>query len=150
MNEHICALTGHRDLPDCFDRERLRRALEERCREGYNVFLCGMAMGFDLTALEYLCALKKQFDIRLVACIPFPRQSDRYPAAEKGRYERLLRECDERVVLAERYSRVCYFVRDRYMVDRADGVLAYCTRETGGTAYTLRYARLTGKRVYLI
>ena len=33
------------------------------------------------------------------------------------------------------------------MVDNADIVIAYCTRNSGGTAYTLGYAKEKGKEI---
>ena len=36
------------------------------------------------------------------------------------------------------------FARNRYMVDRADRVLAYLTAPQGGTYYTVRYAEKKG------
>ena len=37
--------------------------------------------------------------------------------------------------------------RDRYLVDDSSVCLAYLTRATGGTAYTVNYARRRGLRI---
>ena len=69
-----CALTGHRDLPDAFDKNALYDALEALIRRGCDRFLCGMARGFDLAALACLADLKQRYRITLVACVPYAGQ----------------------------------------------------------------------------
>ncbi len=139
-----CALTGHRELPPGFATDVLYDTLEELIREGYDKFLCGMAQGFDLTALDCLAALKQKYRLSLEACIPFEGQANKFPQDEKLKYRDLLELCDQKTVLYSEYRRGCFLIRDRYMVDRADLVLAYCTKETGGTAYTVGYAQKKG------
>ena len=136
-----CALTGHRDLPSAFCKNALYDELETLIREGYDRFLCGMAAGFDLAALECLVDLREKYKIALVACVPYRSQARGFSEQEKQRYVRLLEACDEQYILSEKYEAGCLLARNRYMVDRADLLLAYCTRETGGAAYTVRYAQ---------
>lgn len=140
----VCALTGHRDLPADFDVGALSDKLEQLIGRGCRRFLCGMAMGFDLTALACLVQLRDSFPLTLVACVPFLGQERGFPEEERQRYRRLMAQCDEKVILRGRYAPDCLLARDRYMVDRADVLLAYCTRRTGGTAYTVRYALSCG------
>lgn len=136
-----CALTGHRVLPSFFDEEKLAEFFERLVRAGYDVFYCGMAEGFDLAALECLARLKGKYPLHLVACIPYRGQEMGFCERDRRKYRRLIRACDETVVLSERYYAGCFFARNRYMVDKADLLAAFCSRETGGTAYTVRYAQ---------
>ena len=119
-----CALTGHRALPPDFDRNGLYDGLEELIRAGYNRFLCGMAMGFDLLALDCLVALKGKYRIRLEACVPFDGQENSFSIEEKRRYRELIQWCSVVRVLYPAYQNGCYLSRDRYMVDRADILFA--------------------------
>lgn len=135
-----CALTGHRELPPDFDKNRLYDKLEELIKDGCDTFLCGMAQGFDLAALDCLADLKRKYKFYVEACVPFEGQETGYPFSEKWKYRTLVDWCDRKTVLFERYQNGCYLVRDRYMVDCADVLLAYCTKKTGGTAYTMKYA----------
>lgn len=139
-----CALTGHRVLGENFSPAKLRRALESLLKDGTDIFYCGMAMGFDITAGEVLVRLRKKYPFRLVACIPCADQARHFPSAWRRRYGALLSACDERVVLLPAYEKGCMFARNRYMVDRADRVLAYLTAPQGGTYYTVRYAEKKG------
>ena len=54
---------------------------------------------------------------------------------------------DKVVRVSEHPSREAYLERDRHLVDGSSICLAYCTRDTGGTAYTVRYARKQGLEV---
>ncbi len=146
----VCALTGHRDLPENFDRNALHDALGALIDSGADTFLCGMATGFDLEALAMLVEYKQRKRIFLRACIPYEGQEARFGAAEKKKYRELLAWCDEKTVLFPSFRNGCYLARDRYMVDRCDVVLAYCTKETGGTAYTVNYAKQKGVEVIFL
>lgn len=150
MNGLCCALTGHRDLPENFDVNKVYDALETLIREGYTSFLCGMARGFDLLALQCLADLKQRYHVRIEACIPYAGHGNGLPPEERKKHHELLTWCDEHTVLAPAYYNGCMLARDRYMVDKCDVVLAYCTRDMGGTAYTVKYARTKGKEVRLI
>lgn len=142
-----CALTGHRDLPADFDVNQLYDLLETVVREGYDTFYCGMARGFDLLALDCLVALAAKYRLHLIACIPYEGQENGFSYEMRKRYLRLLEWCDEKIVLSPTYRFGCYHARDRYMVDHTDLVIAYCTRDSGGTAYTLAYAKKQGKEI---
>ncbi len=142
-----CALTGHRDLPRDFDKSALFAALEKLLREGFCVFYCGMARGFDLLALSYLVERKAAYHARVEAFIPHMQQAEYYGEKDREMYERLLKQCEVVHLVAPVYFKGCELFRDRMMVDRADLVFAYLTQETGGTAYTVNYARSQGVEV---
>lgn len=46
------------------------------------------------------------------------------------------------------YCRGVYMIRNRALVDGAQYCIAYCTKPTGGTAWTVRYARQKGLQIY--
>lgn len=146
----VCTVTGHRVLSSDFSKEELRAALRALAAVGVRTFLCGMALGFDLLCAEEVLLLREELPVRLVACIPCADQAARYPKSARERYERILDRCDERAVLHECYCDGCMFERNRYMVDRADLLLAYYTGRRGGTKYTVGYAEKRGIPVYLI
>ena len=139
-----CALTGHRDLPSDFNINALYDALEALILAGYDRFLCGMARGFDLTALRCLADLRMKYRITLVACIPCIGQANSFPEKDKKLYQSLIGVCAERVILGAKNDAACYLERNRYMVDKADLLFAYLTQTRSGTAYTVRYAEKKG------
>lgn len=142
-----CALTGHRKILPDFDKNGLYDRLEELIKEGCDTFFCGMAEGFDLIALECLKDLKSKYHIYIEACIPYEGQELHFPPAERKKYRELLLWCDRRTVLFPSYRNGCFLIRNRYMVDCADFLLAYCKKTSGGSAYTVNYAKDQGKEV---
>ncbi len=146
----ICALTGHRELPPSFSENVLFDALEEVIQAGCTCFRCGMARGFDLLALSCLVRLRQKYVFSIEACIPYTGHWRSFSAEERKQYRLLLSWCERRTVLFPAYTRGCFLARDRYMVEGADLLLAYCTKERGGAAYTVEYAKRAGVPVKYI
>ena len=142
-----CALTGHRELRRDFSEDLLEKQLEELIENGTDTFYCGMAMGFDLMCAKILLRSKERYTVKLIACIPHPKQSERFSPYWKRLYDECVAKANERVVVCREFSNSCMQKRNRYMVDHADFVFAYLYSETGGTASTVRYARQKGKPV---
>lgn len=141
------AFTGHRTYDG-----RADAALRERVRSlykgGVRTFLSGMAMGFDLSAADAVLHLRGECPgMRLVAVMPFEGQQQRFPAAERSRFERVLAAADDRVVLAASYHRGVYSLRNDYLVDHAAALLAWYDGSPGGTCYTVRRALRMGRHV---
>ncbi|MBQ2740896.1 MAG: DUF1273 family protein [Clostridia bacterium] len=134
-----CAITGHRDLPKNLSREKLKADLRALIQAGVQCFYNGLAVGFDLLTAELLIELRLEFpDLHLCGCIPFHGQDRYYSAEDKRRYYKVLEECDDVVVFCSEYQRGCYFIRNDYMVEKADLLFAYCLSKSGGAAYTVR------------
>ncbi|MBQ8295786.1 MAG: DUF1273 family protein [Clostridia bacterium] len=148
-----CAFTGHRTLEEGITKERVINAVEQLIQLGAKTFYNGVAMGFDLLAAEAVIALKGRYsDIKLVVCIPCYGQEKNFSAEDKQRYVDIVKAADEQVMMSAYYYRGCMQVRDRYMVDRADVVLAYCIKSTGGAAFTVGYCkkRYPDKPIYYL
>lgn len=141
-----CTFTGHRQLND-LDYALMDRVILNLVKNGCNRFFCGMAKGFDLAAAESLIEIKRDYPAEIVACIPCERQSDGYTAADRARYDRILKNCSEIIVLSDNYYNGCMQVRDRFMVDNSDVVLCYLRKKSGGTYYTVNYASKLGKKI---
>ncbi len=137
--EKICVFTGHRGLESDFSEKLVKKAIKEALNEGYYTFLNGMAVGFDMRAAEILLSFKKKYpQIKLIACIPCENQEKYFSLTDKARYYHLLEKVDEKIILSDHYFTGCMQARDRYMVKRATMMIAYCHKDTGGTAYTVK------------
>lgn len=137
-----CAITGHRDLPDNFNKNALYESLEQLINDGCDTFLCGMAEGFDLLCLECLISLRQKYRIFTEACIPYAGRELRFnDPNDKALFNDLLPACDKKTVVCDKYFNGVFLLRDRYMVDHCDMVFAYCKKESGGTFYTVTYAK---------
>ena len=135
----ICVFTGHRELPSEFSKRALKDEVKKLILAGVDTFLCGMAIGFDLLAAETILSLKKKYpNVKLTACIPCLGQEKYFSKADQKRYVSAVKKADEKVILSDSYYRGCMQVRDKYMAERGDIMLAYCTKKEGGAAYTVR------------
>lgn len=144
----VCAFTGHRNLKDTdFDELLLERVVENLVKNGTKRFLCGMAVGFDLKAAQTVIALKRRYDIELVACLPCENQAERYSEENKRLYESILEKCDETVILEKEYKSGCMHKRDRYLVDNCDILVSFLRKSSGGTYYTVNYAKKSDKKI---
>lgn len=145
--DHICCVTGHRDIPSDqvpFVKEALREEILEAVQNGYTHFISGFAAGTDLLFAEIVAELKVRYPITLEAAIPYPGRMN----TPDQTFQRLIRSCDIVKIHASQYSKQCYMVRNRYMVDSSARIIAvYDDRKTGGTAATIRYAYAAGRVV---
>lgn len=138
--EHTCCVTGHRDIRADkiqYVQTQLRQELLQAIQSGYTHFISGFAAGVDLIFAGIVAGLKREYPITLEAAIPYPVRMDT-PDKE---FQCLLKECDSVKVHTDRYSKSCYMVRNRDMVDCSALVIAvHDGRKSGGTAATIRYA----------
>ena len=154
MRAQTCCFTGHRDIPQD-EKQEIKRQLERILRsligKGIRYFGSGGARGFDLMAADVVLQLKKEFPhIRLIMVLPCRDQTRGWKGEDIRHYERILTQADKVVYLQEKYSPGCMQKRNRHLVNHSSVCVAYCTRNTGGTAYTLRYACKKGVRIVLL
>lgn len=134
-----CVFTGHRILEDDFSKKRLKIVVQAAIEQGVDTFYNGVAMGFDLIAAEIVLSLKKKYShVKLIACIPCYNQEKNFSEKDKKRYAAVLKKADEKVLLSEEYYKGCMQARDKYMAERAELMIAYCKKATGGAAYTVK------------
>ena len=157
--ENSCCFTGYR--PDKFDFEfdkndpqyieftsRLVSAVSTKISEGCTTFYTGMAKGFDIEAAEYIELIKRRNkQLKLIAVIPYKNFENGWDEYWQTRYRNLLSQCDETVILYDKYERWVFHERNRYMVDRCRYVITYFDGKSGGTANTVKYALKNGRDV---
>lgn len=141
MNKaHTCCVTGHRDIPadkTQYVQMQLRQELLQAIQSGYTHFISGFAAGVDLIFAGIVADLKREYPITLEAAIPYPGRMNTPDEV----FQCLLKECDIVKVHTDRYSKSCYMVRNRYMIDCSALVIAvHDGRKSGGTAATIKYA----------
>ena len=138
--EHTCCVTGHRDISVDkihYVQMQIRQELLRAIQSGYTHFISGFAAGVDMIFAGIVADLKSEYPITLEAAIPYPGRMDTPDKA----FQRLLKECDTVIVHTDRYSKGCYMVRNRYMIDCSALVIAvHDGRKSGGTAATIKYA----------
>lgn len=106
--------------------------------------ISGMALGFDLALARYAVA----HGIPWTAAIPFAGQERLWPEDSQRLWRDLCALASHvQIVSPGGYSPAKMQARNRWMVDRADQVLALWDGTAGGTANAVSYARLRNKPV---
>ena len=86
----------------------------------------------------------------MIAAIPYANQTAKWNDEWKARYNDILEQADEKILLQEEYTRGCLHARNRYMVDNSSFMIAVYNGEEGGTKYTIDYATKKGLRIKII
>lgn len=148
MKERTACFTGHRTIPFLQRRKiekRTEEALIEAIKQGYRFFGAGGALGFDTLAAQTVLRLKKTYpQIKLILVLPCLSQTRGWRPEDIAEYERIKAAADKVVYTSQEYTRDCMFKRNRHLVDNSSLCIAYLTENTGGTAYTVDYARSKG------
>ena len=150
MPTQTCCVTGHRVIPaEQLERVEfeLRGLIRQAIGAGHDTFISGFAEGADLAFARLVLELQAEYPVRLKAAIPYARRL-KCPDPE---FQSLLAKCSDIHIVSEEYAPGCFFTRNRFMVDRADTVIAvYDGRKRGGTYQTICYAKEAGKQISFV
>ena len=146
LKNRTCSFTGHRELGESFDRENLKEKIRQIIKKGYDVFLNGMAIGFDSECMEALLALKDEGeDITRGGADPRAERPESRSPGSPERYEYNLSRADYIVKDDRTYFKNCMLLRNNFLVDNSSLLLAYYDgRKKGGTYYTVNRAKKKG------
>ena len=146
---HRCCFTGHR--PDKMElgkneiKPLLEKAIDEAIADGYVTFITGMAMGTDIWAAEIVLERKKMNkDLHLICALPHPNFESRRSMTEKMKFNKILKNADLVKEINDHYFTGCYQVRNEWMVDRSNLVVAVFNGQKSGTKNTVDYGLMYG------
>lgn len=106
--------------------------------------ISGMAQGVDWDFVE----VSIELGIPFIAAVPFAGQEDRWPLAARQRYRALLRQAYEVYVISEGgYSRDAMMVRNAWVVEHINELVAVWNGTEGGTSNTVHYALRIGRDI---
>lgn len=150
-NKTVC-FTGHRKIPPEDFKEisrRLETTLIQLIEKGYMYFGTGGALGFDTLAAQTVLKLKTAYPhIRLILVLPCENQAEHWKKEDKIIYEDIKARADKVVYTSKNYFKGCMHKRNRHLVDNSSICISYLTKETGGTSYTVNYAKEKKLTVY--
>lgn len=146
--QQTCCFTGHREIPTSLY-PAITRALEETLRglirQGVLYYGAGGALGFDTLAARTVLRLREEIpQIRLILVLPCPQQEKYWSAQDQNIYRDIMSRADKVVFVSPDYTRGCMHRRNRHLVEESGVCVAYCTKTSGGTAYTVAYAKQKG------
>lgn len=104
---------------------------------------CGMADGSDM---KFGLTLSEFDDVHLVCVLPCKDYNKKHPY-----FSRLRQRANDWVELSDKFYKGCDSVRDQFMVDNCDVLLAiWDGNKSGGVWSTIRKAQKSGKQVIYI
>ena len=146
-----CCFTGHRHLPPEEQAEianRLERVISALYQKGIRYYGAGGALGFDALAARTVIRLRENCPgMKLILVLPCLTQTRGWRLEDVAEYERIKAQADKVVYTAQQYTRGCMHRRNRHLVDHSGVCVCYLNRESGGTAYTVRYAKEKGLEI---
>jgi uncharacterized phage-like protein YoqJ len=150
----IVAFTGHRPnklggflLPNptyihvCQQLEKTLKELQP------TEAISGMALGIDSWAANICIKL----GIPFTAAIPFIGQQKAWPQTSQKTYHALLNKAAKQVIVSEGgYTAAKMQIRNQYMCDRCDVLIAVWDGSPGGTGNCVKYAQNIDKKIIFI
>ena len=159
----ICCVTGHRpkgfpfvrsedSLEYCTYLKKMTETVDELICEGYQAFISGMADGADMDFAKTVIRIRDaRGGITLEGALPYSQSRPQKNFEQRTEKEEIVNLCDCKTIVSDHYYRGCMHKRNRYMVDKADIVLAVWNGVcSGGTWETIKYARKKGKFIRYI
>jgi uncharacterized phage-like protein YoqJ len=149
------AITGHRPnkLGNDYDLisgliMRIRNRLHEIVNEQKPTFMIsGMALGIDTLWAE----LAIELDIPLIAAVPFEGQEVVWPNKSKARYRTIIESAHKVINVSNQigYKPEYMQLRNKWMVDNCDILIAVWDGSSGGTCNCIQYAKDKKKIIYI-
>ena len=151
LRAKTCCFTGHRSLSHEEKLKvavRLREIIAVQIKAGVVFYGAGGALGFDTLAAQTVLDMKKEYpQLRLILVLPCEDQTRGWRSEDIAVYEDIMRRSDKVVYVSREYTSDCMHRRNRHLVDHSGTCICYLTRSSGGTAYTVDYARKKGLHV---
>lgn len=144
MKEQTACFTGHRDMsmPLGEVKRRLNEVIDYLISKGVYYFGNGGALGFDtISCMAVIEAKQKNPKVKLILVLPCKDQDKRWKPEDRATYSYLKTQADKIVHTSENYHPGCMHKRNRHLVDNSKYCIAFCERQSGGTAYTVDYAQ---------
>ena len=149
LRKHRCCFTGHRPeklhLPEEQIKSLLSEAIKQTIHDGFTTFISGMARGIDIWAAELVLEERKNnAAIKLVCASPLLGFERSWNEQEKQTYRSIIAKADYVKYVSDHYFRACFQVRNEWMVNHSNRVIATYNGESGGTRNTINYAKRMG------
>ena len=112
----------------------------------------GMALGVDQAFAEAGFELRKIYpNIKIMAAIPCYNHEVKWPIKSRELYHKILEQCSAAYhITKSTFTPDCMEIRNRWMVDHSDLVIAVYDGKSGGTRNCINYAKKQNKPIITI
>jgi len=150
--KRTACFTGHRKISvqEIKNIEKqLDDIIEKLYQKGVIFYGVGGSYGFDMLAEKAVIREKSRHsDIKLILFLPCKNQEKYWTEDNKTAFAEIKNQADKIVYLSENYSVDCMHKRNRHLVDFSGYCVAYLNKNSGGTAFTVNYARQNGLEIF--
>lgn len=109
---------------------------------GFSTFISGGAVGVDQIAAQAVLQFREQNPVQLIIAAPFPSQPKLWSAGVREKYRVLLNMADQIIYCSgDPYSANKMQIRNEWMVDKSQAMIAVWDGSAGGTRNCTEYAR---------
>src|SRR5574339_156794 len=150
----IVAFTGHR--PDKLGGYKLPnptyikvcQSIESTLKElKPDKIISGMVLGVD----QWAAFIAHKLQITFIAAVPFINQESRWPSVSQEAYGKLIKLASEVIIVSEGgYSAAKMQIRNEWMVDNCNKLIAVWDGTAGGTGNCVNYAKAKNTEIIYI
>lgn len=149
--KRTACFTRHRKIP-AYDiqniEKQLDKIIEKLYQKGVIFYGAGGSYGFDMLAeMAVIRARNRHKEIKLILVLPCKNQEKYWTEDNKTTFAEIKNQADKIVYTSEIYSKDCMHKRNRHLVNFSGYCVAYLNKNSGGTAYTVNYARQNGLEI---
>lgn len=109
--------------------------------------ISGMALGVD----QWAAYISYKLKIPFIAAVPFINQESKWPTSSQETYNKLIKLASETIIVSDgEYSAKKMQIRNEWMVDRCDQLIAIWDGSAGGTGNCVNYAKSKNKVIIYI
>lgn len=109
--------------------------------------ISGMALGVD----QWAAYISYKLKIPFIAAVPFINQESKWPTSSQETYNKLIKLASEVTIVSDgEYSANKMQIRNEWMVDRSDQLIAIWDGSAGGTGNCVNYAKSKNKSIIYI
>jgi uncharacterized phage-like protein YoqJ len=159
--KNVACFTGHRPNKlngyDPKDNKellwRIRNTVVELIeKRGVSTFINGLALGVDMWSAMIVLKLKEEYPhIKLISAVPCRNHSSKWNKESQNQWNDICEKSDEVVLVTdEEYKPYLMQVRNKWMVDKSDIIIAVWDGTQGGTANCINYAIKSKKEVQYV
>lgn len=152
---HRACFTGHSPEKLTRSEAAIKKDLEiqicHAAADGLNVFITGMARGVDIWAAQIVLKLRGAgYPIKLMCACPYAGFETEWSQNWQRQYREILAAADFVKYVCVDYSRPCFQIRNKWMVNHSSRVIAEFNGEKSGTKNTIEYATRVGVPIVYI
>lgn len=123
--------------------------IENKCAD---TFINGLALGVDIWSAKIVLKLKEKYPhIKLISAIPCRNHSCKWREEDRNLWQEVCDKSDEVVLVTdEDYKPYLMQIRNEWMVNKSDIVIAIWDGSKGGTGNCVNFAQKIKKEIIII